>query len=82
MAQLASAPRLGRGGPRFESEHPDISGSSLVVERLPSKQDMRVRFPSPAQKLSGKWIIEEIGLVYSQEHLVWASLQPPHLDTQ
>ena len=24
VAQLASAPRLGRGGPRFESEHPDL----------------------------------------------------------
>gem|GEM_PF-4062827 len=23
MAQLASAPRLGRGGPRFKSEYPD-----------------------------------------------------------
>ena len=50
VAQLASAPRLGRGGPRFESEHPDksISGYGSMVEQQISNLFMRVRFPLPA----------------------------------
>src|SRR3989304_9079375 len=52
VAQLVSAPRLGRGGPRFESEHPDtrISGYGSMVEQQISNLFMRVRFPLPAHK--------------------------------
>ncbi len=41
VAQLASAPRLGRGGRRFESAHPDQAAGNL---EFPGGF-----FPAPAQ---------------------------------
>ncbi len=64
LAQLVSAPRLGRGGSRFESGVPDhlslssvcglarrsfsVGGCSSMVELLLSKQKTAVRSRSPA----------------------------------
>jgi hypothetical protein len=34
VAQLASAPRSGRGGRKFESSHPDFASLAQLVEQL------------------------------------------------
>ncbi len=54
VAQLGSAPALGAGGRRFESDQPDVydyvpRGCSSMVEPQPSKLVVRVRSPSPAR---------------------------------